>query len=158
MQFNKCVVKFTPIATLGVKEDAATEKQKRLIVLPQEFESFHKRVESLQKIYPGRIEDSNIQNYEQIRNAIADYEDEELYSLTYGFVAVRPNGDLSFSCNMGNPYVFGKAYESMRIPVDAKLQEYIEVLRRAEMATLEKAKEEIVEFDVTVDKFVAELA
>ncbi len=59
---------------------------------------------------------------------------------------------------MGNPYVFGKAYESMRIPVDAKLQEYIEVLRRAEMATLEKAKEEIVEFDVTVDKFVAELA
>ncbi len=158
MQFNNCVVKFTPIATLGVKEDAATEKQKRLIVLPQEFESFHKRVESLQKIYPGRIEDSNIQNYEQIRNAIADYEDEELYSLTYGFVAVRPNGDVSFSCNMGNPYVFGKAYESMRIPVDAKLQEYIEVLRRAEMATLEKAKEEIVEFDVTVDKFVAELA
>lgn len=40
----------------------------------------------------------------------------------YGFVAVRPNGDLSFSCNMGNPYLFGKAYESIKIPVDAKLR------------------------------------
>ena len=144
MQFNNCVVKFTPIATLGVKEEEATEEQKRLIIMQEEFESFHKRVENLQKIYPGRIEDSNIQNYEQIRNAIADYEDEELYSLTYGFVAVRPNGDLSFSCNMGNPYVFGKAYESMKIPVDVKLQEYIDVLRRAEMATLEKAKEDLL--------------
>ena len=157
MQFKNCVVKFTPIATLGVKEEEATEEQKRLIILPEAFESFYERVESLQKIYPGRIEDSNIQNYEQIRNAIADYEDEELYSLTYGFVAVRPNGDLSFSCNMGNPYVFGKAYESMKIPVDEKLKEYIEILRRAERATLENAREEIIEFDVTVDKFIAEM-
>ena len=156
MQFNKCVVKFTPIATLGVKEEDATEEQKRLIIMPEEFESFHKKVENLQKIYPGSIEDSNIQNYEQISKAIADYEGEELYSLMYGFVAVRPNGDLSFSCNMGNPYVFGKAYESMKIPVDEKLEEYIDVLRRAEKATLEKAREGIVEFDVTVDKYVVE--
>ncbi|MBR2046227.1 MAG: radical SAM protein [Agathobacter sp.] len=156
MQFSKCVVKFTPIATLGVKEEDATEEQKRLIIMPEEFESFHKKVENLQKIYPGSIEDSNIQNYEQISKAIADYEGEELYSLVYGFVAVRPNGDLSFSCNMGNPYVFGKAYESMKIPVDEKLEEYIDVLRRAEKATLEKAREGIVEFDVTVDKYVVE--
>ena len=157
MKFDNCVVKFTPIATLGVKEDAATEEQKQLIVSAKEFKLFHKNVENLQKKYPGRIEDSNIQNYEQIRSTIADYENEELYSLMYGFIAVRPNGDLSFSCNMGNPYTFGKAYESMKIPVDEKLREYIEVLRRAEQATLENASEEIIEFDVTVDKFVAEM-
>ena len=46
----------------------------------------------------------------------------------------------------------------MKIPVDVKLQEYIVVLRRAELATLEKAREEIIEFDVTVDKFIAEMA
>ena len=158
MQFENCVVKFTPIATLGVKEEEATEEQKQLIVSAKEFKLFHKNVENLQKIYPGRIEDSNIQNYEQIRSAIADYENEELYSLVYGFVAVRPNGDLSFSCNMGNPYTFGKAYESMKIPVDEKLREYIDILRRAERATLEKVREEIIEFDVTIDKFVAEMA
>ena len=158
MQFENCIVKFTPIATLGVKEDKATEEQKKLIVLPDDFVVFHRRVENLQKKYSGRIEDSNIQNYEQVRNVIADYEKEELYSLAYGFVAVRPNGDLSFSCNMGNPYVFGKAYESMNIPVDEKLQAYIEVLRKAEKSTLELAKEGIVEFDVTVDRFITEKA
>lgn len=155
MQFDNCVVKFTPIASLGVKEDEATEEQKRLIVVPEEFGVFHKRVEELQKKYVGRIEDSNIQNYEQIKNAISDYENKELYSLVYGFVAVRPNGDMSFSCNMGNPYHFGKAYEDIKIPMDEKLQEYIEILRKAEKATLDEAKEKIVEFDVTVDKYIA---
>lgn len=158
MQYDNCVVKFTPIASLGVKEDTATEEQKRLIVLPEEFGAFHKRVEKLQKKYVGRIEDSNIQNYEQIKNAISDYDNEELYSLVYGFVAVRPNGDISFSCNMGNPYLFGKAYEDIKIPMDEKLQEYIEVLRKAEKATLDEAKEKIVEFDVTVDKYIVLLA
>ena len=156
MQFENCVVKFTPIATLGVKEEEASEEQKKLIVSSDDFVVFHQRVEKLQQKYPGRIEDSNIQSYEQIRNAIADYENEELYSLAYGFVAVRPNGDLSFSCNMGNPYVFGKAYESMKIPVDERLQRYIEVVKEAEKATLELAKESIVEFDVTVDRFITE--
>ena len=59
---------------------------------------------------------------------------------------------------MGNPYIFGKAFESMKIPVDKKLKEYIEVLRRAEVKTLETAREGIVEFDVTVDRFIAEMA
>lgn len=154
MKFNNCIVKFTPIASLGVKEDGATEEQKRLIVLPENFGIFHKKVAELQKKYIGRIEDSNIQNFEQIRNAISDYENEELYSLVYGFVAVRPNGDMSFSCNMDNPYVFGKAYESIKIPMDEKLYEYIEVLRKAEKATLNDVKEKIVEFDVTVDAYI----
>lgn len=43
------------------------------------------------------------------------------YSLVYGFVAVRPNGDMSFSCNMGNPFLFGKAYESIKIPIDKNI-------------------------------------
>ena len=154
MKFDNCIVRFTPIASLGVKEDGATEEQKRLIVLPENFGIFHKKVAELQKKYIGRIEDSNIQNFEQIRNAISDYENEELYSLVYGFVAVRPNGDMSFSCNMDNPYVFGKAYESIKIPMDEKLYEYIEVLRKAEKATLNDVKEKIVEFDVTVDAYI----
>ena len=154
MKFDNCIVKFTPIASLGLKENDATEDQGKLLVLPEEFDAFHRKVAELQVKYTGRIEDSNIQNFEQIQNAISDYENEELYSLTYGFVAVRPNGDMSFSCNMGNPYVFGKAYESLKIPLDEKLREYIEVLRKAEHKTLQDAKERIVEFDVTVDEYI----
>lgn len=154
MKFDNCIVKFTPIASLGVKENEAKEGQNQLLVLPDEFNAFHKKVAELQAKYSERIEDSNIQNFEQIQNAISDYENDELYSLIYGFVAVRPNGDMSFSCNMGNPYVFGKAYESIKIPIDDKLQEYIDVLKKAEQATLQDAKERIVEFDVTVDEYI----
>lgn len=158
MKFENCIVKFTPIASLGMKEEEATEEQRQLILLPEDFLIFHKKVEILQKKYAGRIEDSNIQNYEQIKNVIAEYENEELYSLAYGFVAIRPNGDMSFSCNLGNPYFFGKAYESIKIPIDKKMEEYIELLRNAEKATLRDASENIVEFDVTVDKYIISLS
>ena len=158
MKFDNCIVKFTPIASLGVKENETKEGQQQLLVLLDEFNAFHKKVAELQAKYSGRIEDSNIQNFEQIQNAISDYENDELYSLIYGFVAVRPNGDMSFSCNMGNPYVFGKAYESIKIPIDDKLQEYIDVLRKAEQATLKDASEKIVEFDVTVDAYINSIA
>lgn len=158
MKFDNCIVKFTPIASLGEKVNEATEEQKKLLVLTEEFGEFHRKVAELQVKYAGRIEDSNIQRFEQIQNAISDYENEELYSLTYGFVAVRPNGDMSFSCNIGNPYVFGKAYESIKIPIDDKLQEYIDVLRKAEQATLKDASEKIVEFDVTVDEYIKKSA
>ena len=58
---------------------------------------------------------------------------------------------------LGNPYVFGKAYESIKIPIDEKLKEYIDLLKRAEKLTLKDASENIVEFDVTVDKYIASL-
>jgi hypothetical protein len=74
--------------------------------------------------------------------------------MCYGFIAVRPNGDISFSCNMDNPYVFGKAYESLKIPIDDKLISYINLLRDAENATLVESESGIVEFDVTVDKYI----
>ena len=77
--------------------------------------------------------------------------------MVYGFAAIRPNGDLSFSCNLGNPYTFGKAYESIKIPIDEKLKEYIDLLKRAEMLTLQDASENIVELDVPVDKYIASL-
>lgn len=153
-RFENCTVKFTPIGTFGVKStDEATQNQ-HLLVPKEKFEYFHNKVTALQAIYPGRIEDSNIQNHEQISNVIDDYKEEELYAMCYGFIAVRPNGDISFSCNMGNPYVFGKAYESIRIPVDDKLRSYIQLLREAESATLKEAENSIVEFDVTVDKYI----
>ena len=158
MKFENCIVKFTPIASLGMKEQEATEEQRQLILLPEDFLIFHKKVTILQKKYAGRIEDSNIQNYEQIKNVIAEYENEELYSLASGFVAIRPNGDMSFSCNLGNPYFFGKAYKSMKIPIDKKMEEYIELLRNAEKATLRDASQNIVEFDVTVDKYIISLS
>ena len=158
MQFKNCVVKFTPIASLGTKAETATAEQRKLVLLQEDYLTFHKKVAILQKRYAGRIENSNIQDYEQIKNTITDYENEELYSLVYGFIAIRPNGDLSFSCNLDNPYVFGKAYESIKIPIDEKLKEYIGLLKRAEMLTLKDASENIVEFDVTVDKYIASLS
>ncbi len=154
MSFENCFVKFTPIGTLGVQEQSATLEQKALVLPEEEFEYFHKRASLLREKYSDRIEACNIQNYEEISSGMKDYQEEELYSLNYGFVAVRPNGDLSFSCNMENPYVFGKAYESLQIPIDEKLSEYVDVLREAERATLADAKSGILELDVTVDKYI----
>lgn len=158
MQFDNCTVKFTPIASLGAKEEDATEEQRQLVVLPEDFQRFHQKVQTLQKQYAGRIEDGNIQNYEQIQNAIAAYDREALYSLVYGFVAIRPNGDMSFSCNLGNPYIFGKAYEGIKIPIDKKLEQYIQLLRNAEKAALDEAAKRMIEFDVTVDNYIVSLS
>lgn len=94
----------------------------------------------------------------QILNIITDYKDEKLYSMSYGFMAVRPNGDISFSCNMDNPYTFGKAYESLSIPINKNLNNYVALLREAEEAALQEAENSIVEFDVTVDKYIRKLS
>jgi MoaA/NifB/PqqE/SkfB family radical SAM enzyme len=154
MQFKNCTVKFTPIGTLGIKSQDDVIKNNSLIVPKSNFDKFHSKICELQKKYPDRIEDCNIQNHEQIYNIISDYKDEKLYALSYGFVAVRPNGDISFSCNMDNPYTFGKAYESLRIPIDNKLMNYIDLLRKAEEAALNEARAAIVELDVTVDNYI----
>lgn len=154
MKFKNCIVKITPIGTLGIKAGNEANHNQYLIVSKEKFEYFHSKVSALQEKYPDRIEDSNIQSHKQILNMIADYRDEALYAMCYGFVAVRPNGDMSFSCNMENPFIFGKAYESIKIPIDDKLMNYISLLRKAESATLEAAENGIVEFDVTVDKYI----
>jgi sulfatase maturation enzyme AslB (radical SAM superfamily) len=158
MQYQNCTVKFTPIGTMGNKSVADVEENKILLVPPCNFEKFHSRICLLQKKYPGRIEDCNIQNHEQISNIITDYKDEPYYSMSYGFIAVRPNGDISFSCNMDNPFIFGKAYESLRIPLDQKLIDYITLLRKAEEAALNESEYSIVEFDVAVDKYIRQLS
>lgn len=158
MKFANCTVKVTPIGTFGVKSEEKMEHNKHLLVPQERFKDFHSKVSKLQKRYPDRIEDSNIQGYGQILNTITDYKAEKLYAMCYGFIAIRPNGDISFSCNMDNPFVFGKAYESIKIPVDSKLKNYIELLRKAEAATLKEAENAIVEFDVTVDKYIKLLA
>ena len=51
MKFDNCIVKFTPIASLGVKENEAKEGQNQLLVLPDEFNAFHKKVAELQAKY-----------------------------------------------------------------------------------------------------------
>ena len=154
MQFDNCTVKFTPIGTMGEKSSEDIKGNKKLIVPKENFAILHSRICDLQKKSPNRIEDGNILNHEQVYNIIEDYKDEELYAMAYGFIAVRPNGDISFSCNMDNPYVFGKAYESLCIPIDDNLKNYITLLRRAEDATLKEAENTIVEFDVTVDEYI----
>ena len=92
-------------------------------------------------------------NHKQIREMIAEYDEEELYTLCYGFLVIRPDGAMSFSTNMGNPYTFGWAYEGLQIPVES-LKQYIQVLRKAELLTLGEAESKIVELDVTVDKYI----
>lgn len=171
MVYRNCTVKFTPIASIGIKETGMKETGiketktdsiidasdiHKLLVPKSELIRFHKKVSALQQKYPNRIEDSNILNAQQIADLIADYKDEELYAMCYGFIAVRPNGDISFSCNMGNPYVFGKAYNTIKIPLDKYLRDYIDLLRKAEQAALDEAQQSIVEFDVAVDNYIAQ--
>ena len=59
--------------------------------------------------------------------------------------------------NPGNPYVFGKAYKNIKIPIDDKLKEYIDLLKRAEMLALQDASVNPIELDVTVDKYISSL-
>lgn len=151
LKYKNCIIKFTPIGTLGIKKERESDS---ILVPKSRFQMFHNKIAELQKKYPDRIEDCNIQNHRQIENMIACYKDEKLYAMCSGFIAVRPNGDISFSCNMDNPYIFGKAYESLCIPIDGKLTDYIELLRKAENETLKEAENAIVEFDVTVDKYI----
>lgn len=154
LSFRKCIMKFTPIGTLGIKSEEDVKANRHLLVPKKAFASFYDKVAGLQKKYPNRIEDSNIQDYNQIKETIAQYKDRELYSLENGFLAIRPDGDMSFSCNIGNPYVFGKAYESLKIPIDDKLKNYIEILRKAESRALEDAKNTFLELDVAVDQYI----
>lgn len=153
LPYEHCTIKFTPIGNLGVKEETVREQERELVVPESAFAAFHGVVEELQKQYPNRIENCNIMNHEQIREMIAEYDDEELYALCYGFLAIRPDGAMSFSTNMGNPYTFGWAYEGLQITVES-LKQYIRVLRKAEQLTLREAESKIVELDVTVDKYI----
>lgn len=148
-KYKNCSVKFTPIASFGIN---STCKNKEELRVPQkDFGLFHSTIENLKKKHPGKIEDGNIQNYNQISSMIDEYKDDYLYSLKYGFLAVRPNGDKSFSCNMNNPYVFGNIKDGIEVAIDDKLIEYINVLREAEALVLQDAKENIVELDTAVD-------
>lgn len=149
LPFQHCVMKFTPIASFGTHE-----KDDDLLVPSEKFPDLWDEIERLKERFPGRIDNANIQSHEQIRKMIDDYANLDFYSLSYGFLAVRPNGDMSFSCNMGNPFVFGKAYESLKIPVDDRLYEYISILRMADKNLLAQASERIIEVDATVDEFI----
>lgn len=153
LPYEHCTIKFTPIGSLGVKEAIAGAQDRELLVPENAFAAFHETVEELQTQYPSKIENCNIMNHRQIREMIAEYDEEELYALCYGFLAIRPDGTMSFSTNMGNPYTFGRAYEGLQISIES-LKQYIRVLRRAEQLTLKEAESKIVELDVTVDKYI----
>jgi MoaA/NifB/PqqE/SkfB family radical SAM enzyme len=151
-KYQHCTIKFTPIASFGIKSSCSHKES--IIVPSKEFGLFNSMIEILKKKHPKKIEDGNIQNYDQILSLIDDYKDDYLYSLKYGFLALRPNGDKSFSCNMGNPYVFGNAKAGVGVIIDDKLIEYISVLREAEQLVLQEAKENIVELDTAIDNSI----
>ena len=155
--FQNCSVKITPIASLGCKSEAEKEENKELIVQPEQFEKFHKNLGELCEKYPNCVGDDNILSYRQISEMIDEYKENPLYSLCWHSICVRPNGDLSFSYNMNNPFVFGKAYESIKIPMDEKFYGYIELLKKADELVLNEAKEHEVEYDTEVDKYLSVL-
>ena len=104
--------------------------------------------------YPNCVGDDNIYRHEQIEEMISEYKDNPLYLLCWHSVCVRPNGDLSFSYNMNNPYTWGKAYESIKIPMDEKFFEYIKALKKADEYILEKSLCCEVEYDTEVDNYL----
>lgn len=151
--FQSCSVKITPIASLGCKSAEEKEANKNLIVPKERFDYFHKKLDALCEKYPNCVGDDNVLTHAQIEEAIADYKDDPLYSLCYHSVCVRPNGDLSFSYNMTNPVVFGKAYESIKIPMDKKFFDYIEFLKKADEYIL-SSTENAVEYDTEIDRYI----
>ncbi|MBQ6802407.1 MAG: radical SAM protein, partial [Oscillospiraceae bacterium] len=152
--FQNCSVKITPIASLGCKSEAEKEENNDLIVPCERFEDFHKTLNELCEKYPNCVGDDNIYRHEQIEEMISEYKDNPLYSLCWHSVCVRPNGDLSFSYNMTNPFIFGKAYESIKIPMNEKFFEYIEALKKADEYILEKSLCCEVEYDTEVDNYL----
>ena len=152
--FENCSVKITPIASLGCKTEIEKEENKNLIVPPERFNDFHKKLTELCEKYPFCAGDDNILDHEQIKEMINEYSKDPLYSLYWHSVCVRPNGDLSFSYNMNNPYVWGKAYESLKIPMDERFFEYIEILKKANKYVLEKSLTLEVEYDTEIDTYL----
>lgn len=155
VKYKSCNIKFTPIASLGIKK--TSYENQSLIVPIQRFKEFNSSLADLKAKYPSRIEDGNIQEYNEILSMIKEYNDEELYSLCYGFLAIRPDGTKSFSCDPSNPYTFGNAKNGLKIPMDDKFKAYIEVLRAAEEFALEKSEEGIIELDTTIDNKIEEI-
>ena len=151
IQYNKCIIKFTPIASMGIKK----EYDKNLIVPKQKYADFLYKIKELQKKYPNRIDNCNLVDYEDLKAIVVDYQNEELWSLCYQFVVVRPNGDISFSTGLEDPYVLGKAFENLYVPIVDKLKEYIIKLKSADYTLLEFAKKEILEYDVELVKEVS---
>lgn len=152
--FQNCSVKITPIASLGCKSEAEKEENKNLIVPCEHFEDFHKKLSELCEKYPFCAGDDNILCREQIEESINEYKNNPLYSLCWHSVCVRPNGDMSFSYNMSNPFIFGKAYESLKIPMDEKFFGYIELLKKADEHILEKSASHEVEYDTEIDNYI----
>lgn len=154
--FRRCSVKITPIASLGCKTEKEKEKEenKELIVPRELFDEFHQKLDALCEKFPNCIGDDNILTHDSIEEMMEEYKNHPLYSLCYHSVCVRPNGDMSFSYNMNNPFVFGKAYESLEIPMDEKFFGYIEFLKKADEKILEDSLEYPVEYDTLVDEYI----
>lgn len=153
-EFQNCSVKITPIASLGCKSAEEKEANKDIIVPKERFGYFHEKLDALCEKYPSCVGDDNVLSHAQIEEAMADYKDDPLYSLCYHSVCVRPNGDLSFSYNMLNPVVFGKAYDSVRIPMDEKFFDYIELLKKADEKVLTDFADNYVEYDTEIDRYI----
>ena len=154
--YQNCTIKFTPISSFGIKNEPSEGINQKLLVKGDRINHFMKLLDKIQKKYPDRIENSNFQSLAQIKQERTAYENTKLHSLSYGFIAIRPNGDISFSVEMNNPYTFGKAYDSLKVPIDEVLLSYIDELRTVESIIFNETAKVFVEWDAEIDKYLAE--
>lgn len=152
LPYAHCKVKFTPAAGFGIKAP-----DESLRVPKEAFSDFRRAVARWEKHCPERLDGGNILSGAEIRAMNAAEAGKPLYTLG-GFLAVRPNGDLSFSCSADNPYVFGNAREGLSIPVDERLRHYAALLRRADAEAATQAGEGLIEYDAAQDALLKRYA
>ncbi|MCK5098161.1 MAG: radical SAM protein [Desulfobacteraceae bacterium] len=151
--YNNCILKFTPIAGLGIKKE--NFENRKLIVGKDEFKLFHEIIKINEENNIVKIDSSNICSKGEIIDEIENNLKNDLYSLQYGCVCIRPDGDMSFSFNLKDPYVFGKAYDSLKIPVDTELLNYINMLKKVDQKILEEINQEYIEYDSVFDDLIS---
>ncbi len=134
-----CIMKFTPIADLGIKNNEQLYKE--LVLLEEEYPKFLYEYEKIKDKYGDRVDAHNLLTYKEIENAVEMYKDKPLYTLSDGMLVVRPNGDKSFSFGITKLKAFGSVKEGIEIVVDEMLMNYIQELRDIDMKILEKYKE-----------------
>jgi len=129
-----CTVKFTPVADLGIKND--TEIYNRLILPESDYANFLELYDQVKDQYGDKIEGHNLMTADEIKTMIDENLAEELYSLQYPGLVVRPDGRKSFSYDLNNPADFGSALEQIEVENDVYLAKYINCLKEVDQKIL----------------------
>lgn len=134
----KCTVKFTPVADLGIKVDNKIYNE---LILPEsDYAKFLQLFNQVKNKYGDKIENHNLLNPDDIAEMIKENTADELYSLQYAGLVVRPNGRKSFSYDLNNPADFGSALEQIEIDQNEYFLNYINCLKEVDQKILTIAK------------------